>query len=136
MRQTNYSLYVLPLFLLSALLLVVLPANSQGMKGVPAPLNSHQLFDPPPLIEGKSDNERWQKFLAIEKELLGMSYESVVERLAPCHSDKEKLKIQYQLTETKMPSAPGKLAHTDILIKLDNNNKVYSFSVEAVHWST
>lgn len=113
------------------LLLLFSPANGQGLKGAPEPV---RLGQSPPLIKGKSDEERWQKFLAIQKELIGMSYEDVVRRLGPCYSDKKKMCIQYELTETKTPSAPGKLASLNILIKL-NNNRVDSFTVQAVHWS-
>jgi len=95
---------------------------------------SVRLGQPAPLIDGKSDNERWQKFLSVQKDLIGMSYDDVVKRLGPCYSDKKKRYIQYQLTETRMPSTPGKLSHIDILISLENN-RVDSFAVEAVHWS-
>jgi len=134
MRQkSRYLQHMMPLVFLLVPFLVIQPATSQGMKGAPEPVS----LGPPPLIEGKSDDERWQRFLAIQKRLIGMSYADVIKQLGAGHADKPHLNLSYQLVEVvepKSPLPPQKSAGIFVYIKLQKDI-VQSFTVQGVGWS-
>lgn len=115
-----------------AIILALCPcAISQGLKG--APTCNRSASQPPPLIDGKTDKERWSKFLSIQPSLIGMKIEEVEKALGYGKTNAAKSELRYEITESKYPSTPGTLANIDLSINFERG-KVRSFKVEAVRW--
>lgn len=107
-------------------------AESQGLKGAPTGCG-RSASQPPPLIGGKTDKERWSKFLSIQPSLIGMKLEEVEKALGYGKTNAAKSVLSYQITESKYPSTPGTLANIDLSIDF-LRGKVQSYKVEAVRW--
>lgn len=112
-------------------LCVCCSAHAQGLSGSPSCQRS--VFDPPPLIAGKTDRERWDKFLAIQPSFIGMKFDAVEKLLGDGKADAAKSSLRYQLVESKQPRTPGTLATIELLVKFDKGT-VTGYHVEAVYW--
>jgi len=106
-------------------------ANSQGLKG--APTCGRSASQPPPLIDGKTDKQRWSKFLSVQPSLIGMRFAEVEKALGYGKTNAAKSVLNYQITESKSPSTPGTLANIDLSIDF-LRGKVQSYKVVAVYW--
>lgn len=107
-------------------------AESQGLKGAPTGCG-RSASQPPPLIEGKSDGQRWAKFLSIQPSLIGMKFEKVERALGYGKTNAAKSELRYEITKSKYPSTPGTLANIDLSINFEHG-EVRSYKVEAVFW--
>jgi len=116
--------------------------HAQGLIGAPnCPRGGSE---PAPLIQGKSDSERWSKFRKIQPSLIGMTYDQVVKALGKGkafiksneftlqpRTEQDRSCLLYQIAETKVPSkaSPAPIELT-IVFKKDF---VQSYLVEAVY---
>jgi len=117
--------------------------HAQGLIGAPScPRSASQ---PVPLIQGKSDSERWSTFQAIQPSLIGMTYEQVVKAFGQgkpfIKSDEFTLKprtkrdsscLLYQIAETKIPGKSGGTAPVELTVVF-KENVVQSYLVEAAY---
>lgn len=110
------------------LLLSLSSANSQGLKGAPEFVRNGQ---PSPMMEGTNDEQRWQKFFAVQENLIGMSYKDVVNKLGSGLTDKNNSYLSYQLTDEK-PGAPSKPIYLELQIEF-SQAKVQKFTVRGVY---
>jgi hypothetical protein len=105
----------------------------------------HDTSQPAPMIQGKSDSERWSNFQKIEPSLIGMTYEQVVSALgkgkAFIKSDEftlnprtgqDKSCLLYKIASKKIPGKSGKMAPIELTIVF-KNDFVQSYLVEAVY---
>lgn len=106
------------------------PAAAQGLKGAPSCPRS--FYQPAPLIEGKSDQDRWAKFSAILPKLIGMKLEQLENALGAGKRTAAD-EIQYEIIESRYPSTPGTLATIELLLHFEKGT-VHSYRVQAVHW--
>jgi hypothetical protein len=106
-------------------------ALAQGLSGSPS--SQRNAFDPPPLIAGKTDRERWDKFLAIQPSLIGMKFGAVEKVLGHGKTDAARSSLRYQLVESKQPKTSGTLATIELLVKFDKGSAT-GYHVEAVYW--
>lgn len=107
------------------------PVNAQGLKGQATGIRD--LSQPPPLLSGKSDNERWNLFLNQQRQLIGMGKEQVIKIFGPGADYRIKDKLHYKLTDDNLPSKKGSLAYLELTITF-KNKLANSYSVTAVYW--
>ena len=88
---------------------------------------------PPPLIEGRSDADRWAKFSAIQNRLIGMKYADIVKAFGQGKTNNQHSYLEYEITESQRPAEPGRIASTIVSIDL-SHNAAESFRVEAIRW--
>lgn len=117
----------------SALVIGVCPSvHAQGLQGAPGCIRSQ--FQPPPLIAGKSDQERWNKFCSIQPKLIGMKFTDVQKALGDGKSCSDKKELRYEITQYKEPSTRGHLAGVGLTIIFEKAGAVQSYKVDAEHW--
>lgn len=117
--------------------------HAQGLIGTAK--SPHDTSQPAPMIQGKSDSERWSNFQKIEPSLIGMTYEQVVSALgkgkAFIKSDEFTLNprtgqdrscLLYKIAAKKIPGKSVKMAPIELTIVF-KNDFVQSYLVEAVY---
>src|SRR5579883_1246762 len=67
-------------------------AYGQGLKGAPEGCG-RSASQPPPLITGKSDKERWDKFCSVQPKLIGMKFAEVQNVLGYGKTDASKTEL-------------------------------------------
>ena len=106
--------------------------HAQGLKGAPEGCG-RSASQPPPLIDGKSDQERWSKFFAIQPRLIVMKLDTVEKALGYGKASPAKSDLHYEITESKGPSRKGALANIELSINF-KKGIVESYKVEGVYW--
>lgn len=108
------------------------PTLSQGLKGMSEGCG-RSASQPPPLIAGKTNKERWSKFFAIQPGLIGMKADSVEKALGNAKSNPSRSEMYYQIIQSIEPNRKGKLANLELSIVL-KKGVVESYKVEGVYW--
>lgn len=87
-----------------------------------------------PLLPGKTDAERWSFLQAHERSFLGKSKHEIVTIIGKQGGPGlERNQLVYQLTEGK-PRRAGKVAHVELAITFDDNQKCCKYAIVAVNW--
>lgn len=85
-------------------------------------------------MPGKTDAERWSFLQAHERSFLGKSKHEIVTIIGKQGgSGLESNQLVYQLTEGK-PRKAGKVAHIELAINFDDNQKCFKYAIVAVNW--
>lgn len=108
-------------------------ADAQGLKSDELS-GCHHYGAPPPLIAGESDSERWIRFLSIQPFLIGMKFDEVEKWLGSGRSYSSNSELEYQITESKLPSERGNLASINLTLRFDEKGTVRSFEIIGVPW--
>lgn len=106
----------------------------QGIKGA---VNVHcfrSASQPPPLIDGKTDKERWQKFVSVQPSLIGMTFDKVEKALGDGKSNDEHSFLSYAITRNDGPHKPGDLAFIECTLMFEKG-VVESYRVDPVRWN-
>ena len=106
-------------------------AHAQGLKGVPSCIR--HLTQNPPLLQGATDEQRWNTFVKSQRLLIGMNRIDLVRLFGSGAASATGKEITFKLTDEKLPSTKGHVAYLELTIKFADE-KVSGYCVEAVYW--
>lgn len=118
-------------FIAILLVLTQLPVTAQGLTGTPTCGRSHSAA--PPLLKGKTDNERWLLIQEHTNRLIGQTHQSLVKVFGPG------LKVgddawAWQVSTTKK-GKPGELACLELEVRFKDKRATY-FKIQSVTWAS
>ncbi|MBA3857504.1 MAG: hypothetical protein C0507_11405 [Cyanobacteria bacterium PR.3.49] len=132
-------------FVVSLLLLCTGVFGTVHAQGLIGDTSCPRASEPVPLIQGKSDLERWSNFQTIQPSLIGMSYNQVIKALGQgrgfiksdeftltLRTERDRDCLLYQIARTKIPGKTGSMAPIELTIVF-KKNLVQSYLIEAVY---